>query len=65
MNRSHDAAGILIIDEQQRVLLVHQTYKQKHFMSHRNGYIYVLSPENIEVLSQWMVKKLINMVFLA
>jgi ADP-ribose pyrophosphatase YjhB (NUDIX family) len=31
MKRTHDAAGIIIIDEQSRVLLVHQTYKEKHW----------------------------------
>ncbi|WP_274362323.1 NUDIX domain-containing protein [Paenibacillus thermotolerans] len=31
MERTHDAAGILIIDDQKRVLLVHQTYKEKHW----------------------------------
>lgn len=31
MNRTHDASGIAIIDEHNRVLLVHQNYKDKHW----------------------------------
>ncbi|MEF3351824.1 NUDIX domain-containing protein [Paenibacillus sp. GYB006] len=31
MPRTHDASGIAIIDEQNRILLVHQTYKKKHW----------------------------------
>jgi len=31
MKRTHDASGIAIIDEQNRVLLVHQNYKNKHW----------------------------------
>ncbi|MBD7966668.1 NUDIX domain-containing protein [Paenibacillus gallinarum] len=31
MPRTHDASGIVIIDEQNRILLVHQTYKKKHW----------------------------------
>lgn len=31
MPRTHDASGIAIIDEQNRILLVHQNYKEKHW----------------------------------
>lgn len=31
MERSHDAAGIAILDKQNRILLVHQTYGEKHW----------------------------------
>lgn len=31
MARTHDASGIAIIDDQNRILLVHQTYKDKHW----------------------------------
>ncbi|URJ51000.1 NUDIX domain-containing protein [Paenibacillus polymyxa] len=31
MKRSHDASGIIIIDEHNRVLLVHQTYGKKQW----------------------------------
>lgn len=31
MPRTHDASGIAIIDEHNRILLVHQNYKEKHW----------------------------------
>jgi ADP-ribose pyrophosphatase YjhB (NUDIX family) len=31
LERTHDAAGIAIIDDQNRILLVHQTYGNKHW----------------------------------
>ncbi|MFC6333139.1 NUDIX domain-containing protein [Paenibacillus septentrionalis] len=31
MPRTHDASGIAIIDDQNRILLVHQNYKDKHW----------------------------------
>ena len=31
MARTHDASGIAIIDDQNRILLVHQVYKDKHW----------------------------------
>src|SRR5687768_11874473 len=31
VERTHDAAGIAILDNQRRILLVHQTYGEKHW----------------------------------